>query len=131
VSRSAAQDVEGQEIAGDVKWARTSLGFNCCVIFYCFRHMDAVLRDRLSDDSTQPGSISNNKAEPIPNRFTEINACSATATITPKVVDIKPLPNGSASAEERASAVEARTEFLEVMKDIESSAVAISSGEEM
>jgi hypothetical protein len=81
--------------------------------------------------SAQPGSIPNNNTEHIPNHFNEINASSTTATITPKVVELKPVPNASARAEERAPAVEARTEFLEVMKDIESSAEAISSGEEM
>ena len=81
--------------------------------------------------SAQPGSISNNNAGPIPNHFNEINASSTTGTITPRVVDIKPVPNGSAAAEEIASEVEAKTEFLEVMKEIESSAEeAISSGEE-
>jgi hypothetical protein len=81
--------------------------------------------------SAQPGSIPNNNAGLIPNHLNEINASSTTATITPRVVDIKPVPNGSADAEEIASEVEAKTEFLEVMKEIESSAEeAISSGEE-
>jgi hypothetical protein len=83
------------------------------------------------ETSTQPDAISENNTEPIPNHFNEINASSTTATITPRVVDIKPVSNVSAAAEERASEAKARSEFLDVMKEIESSAEeAISSEEE-
>jgi hypothetical protein len=81
--------------------------------------------------SAQPAPISDNNTERTTNQFNEINASSTITTITPKVIDIRPVPNGSALPEVNASAVEERTEFLKVMKGIESSAEALVSGEEM
>jgi hypothetical protein len=101
-------------------------------LFFILLDTWVLSEERISvGTSAQPDAISKNNTEPITNHFNEINASSTTATITPRVVDIKPVSNVSAAAEERASEVEARAEFLDVMKEIESSTEeAISSEEE-